>query len=71
MQQVNFHESFNPYGSKDRNIKRQATKQNEIDYKNMQKKYKDAQQNLRENFGYRYAEDVLDEISNYERIYGR
>jgi hypothetical protein len=71
MQRVNFHESFNPYGSKDRNIKLQATKQNEIDYKNMQKKYKDAQQNLREEFNYRYAEDVLDEISNYKRLYGR
>ena len=71
MQQVNFHESFNPYGSKDRNIKRQATMQNEIDYKNMQKKYKDAQQNLRVEFGYRYAEDVLDEMSKSDRLYGR
>jgi len=71
MQQVNFHESFNPYGSKDRTIKRRATIQNEIDYKNMHKKYKDAQQNLREQFGYRYTEDVLDEMSNQERLYGR
>jgi serine/threonine protein kinase len=71
MQQVNFHESFNPYGSKDKSIKRQATVQNEIDYKNMQKKYKDAQQNLRQQFGYRYSEDKLDELSNQERLYGR
>jgi hypothetical protein len=54
MQQVNFHESFNPYGSKIRNIKQKATKQNKIDYINVQKKYIDAQQNLREEFGYRY-----------------
>ena len=71
MQQVNFHESFNPYGSKDRTIRRRATMQNEIDYKNMQKKYKDAQQNLREQFGYRYSEDMLDEMSKQERLYGR
>ena len=58
MQQVNFHESFNPYGSKDKKIKRLATEQNVIDYKNMQKKYKDAQQNLRAEFAYRYTEDV-------------
>ena len=71
MQQVNFHESFNPYGSKDKKIKQKATKQNEIDYKNMQKKYKDAQQNLRVEFGYRYAGDVLDEMSKQELQYGR
>ena len=71
MQQVNFHESFNPYGSKNKDIRRKATKQNEIDYKNMQKKYKDAQQNLREKFGYRYAADVLDQMSKQELLYGR
>ena len=70
MQQVNFHESFNPYGSKDRNIRRKATEQDAIDYKNMQKKYKDAQQNLRADFGYRYYEDMLDEMSDYEKRQG-
>ena len=71
MQQVNFHESFNPYGSKIRNIKQKATKQNKIDYINMQKKYKDAQQNLREQFGYRYGGYFLDEMSKQELQYSR
>jgi serine/threonine protein kinase len=70
MQEVNFHESFNPYGSKYRNIKKYETKQNEKDYKNMQRKYKDAQKNLREEFNYRYAEDVLDQMSKYQQQYG-
>jgi len=70
MQEVNFHESFNPYGSKNRGIKKHATKQNEKDYKNMQKKYKEAQQNLRDDFGYRYYEDILDQMSEQERLYG-
>ena len=71
MQQVNFHESFNPYGSKIRNIKEKATTQNKIDYKNMQKKYKDAQQNLREEFGYRYGGYFLDEMSKQVLQYSR
>jgi hypothetical protein len=37
----------------------------------MQIKYKDAQQNLRDNFGYRYSEDVLDQMSKkYQQLYG-
>jgi hypothetical protein len=70
MQEVNFHESFNPYGSKDKNIKKYHTRQNQKDYKNMQRKYKEAQQNLREEFKYRYAEDVLDQMSKYQQQYG-
>ena len=70
MQEVNFHESFNPYGSKDRNIRKYATRQNEKDYKNMQRKYKEAQQNLREQYNYRYEQDVLDQMSKYQRLYG-
>ena len=68
MQEVNFHESFNPYGSKDRKIRRLATRQNEIDYKNMQKKYQDAQEKLRIENDYRHGV-MLDEMSKYERLY--
>ena len=69
MQEVNFHESFNPYGSKDRNIRKLATTQNIKDYKNMQQKYKDAQEKLRKENGYRFGV-FLDEMSNYEQLYG-
>ena len=69
MQEVNFHESFNPYGSKDRRIRQLATKQNELDYKNMQKKYKEAQQKLAVENGYR-GEEFLDERSDYDRKFG-
>ena len=53
LQEVNFNESFNPYGSKDRNIKKYATKQNKIEYLNMEKNYKTARQNLLKEKNYR------------------
>ena len=66
MQEVNFHESFNPYGSRNKRIKKQATKQNEIDYKKMQKNYKEAQIQLRYENGYRGIVE-LDQLSYHSR----
>ena len=66
LQEVNFHESFNPYGSKFQKIKRTATREDITAYKNMQKRYKDAQKKLRDENGYRYRGIVLDQMSLQE-----
>jgi serine/threonine protein kinase len=66
MQEVNFHESFNPYGSRIKRIKKHATRQNEIDYKKMQINYKEAQKKLRDENNYRGIEE-LDQMSYHSR----
>ena len=63
---LNFHESFNPYGSRIKRIKKHATRQNEIDYKKMQINYKEAQKKLRDENNYRGIEE-LDQMSYHSR----
>jgi len=60
LQEVNLNESFNPYGSRDRKIRKSATIQDKREYLNMEQNYKNAKQNLKAKNRNRYG-DISDE----------